>query len=320
MTQKNLFSVRNPKRRTAKKKATPAQIRARKEFARRVRAGDFSRKRKTAKRNPKSAKPAYVVYYRVIGDWGRERVRRFHDWKEAKRFYLGEVREMIEHNAQWDTMRGRSLMQTAINRTESYPRTSQSSKMGDDETRLEVLSHAHPTKKNPRKKASRVSLAQYEKRMLKEYRLHDRTLTQTALADWLHNMYSVPMTDARRIAKQFLNRYRGKARLTARERQEVKTIYRTAGKRAKRKKAARRKATTRRKNPTTQKAFGRRSLVIRATYPTKTGFKYYYLRGNGFITDARKADKFNRTSGEAKMHAIENQLPPSVSSITMVTP
>lgn len=74
-----------------------------------------------------------------------------------------------------------------------------------------------------------------------------------------------------------------------------------------------------RRNPKAAE-FGKRALVIRATVPTASGYRYLFLRNSGFVSSPEKADKFSQGAGERRMREILPQLPPKISSITLVRP
>jgi len=59
-------------------------------------------------------------------------------------------------------------------------------------------------------------------------------------------------------------------------------------------------------------------FVIRASRPVKSGYLYYYLRGDQFVKDAKHADKYAKDAGEKHMRAILPKLPRAIASITLV--
>jgi len=59
-------------------------------------------------------------------------------------------------------------------------------------------------------------------------------------------------------------------------------------------------------------------FVIRAQRPVKSGYLYYYLRGDQFVKDAKHADKYAKAAGEKHMRAILPKLPRAIASITLV--
>lgn len=59
-------------------------------------------------------------------------------------------------------------------------------------------------------------------------------------------------------------------------------------------------------------------FLIRGQRPVKSGYLYYYLRGDQFVKDAKHADKFSNTAGEKQMRAILPKLPAAIASITLV--
>lgn len=62
------------------------------------------------------------------------------------------------------------------------------------------------------------------------------------------------------------------------------------------------------------------SFVIRAMRRVKSGYLYYYLRGDQFVKDAAHADRFSRPEGEAHMKSILSKLPDAIHSITLIAP
>lgn len=61
-----------------------------------------------------------------------------------------------------------------------------------------------------------------------------------------------------------------------------------------------------------------KGFVIRAQSPVKTGYKYYYLRGESFVLDSAHGDRFTKSGGEKRMREIHGALPRVISSITLV--
>lgn len=61
-----------------------------------------------------------------------------------------------------------------------------------------------------------------------------------------------------------------------------------------------------------------KGFLIRAESPVRSGYRYYYLRGESFVLDAAHGDRFSKSGGEARMRQIQNALPRAISSITLV--
>jgi len=102
---------------------------------------------------------------------------------------------------------------------------------------------------------------------------------------------------------------------TLKKKTKRKAAKRKTTKRNPARKTASRKATSRK--AAKRKTFGQRKYIVRGMQKTRTGYLYYYLHGNRFLSDVMGADRFSKTSGEAKMRAIIDQLPMQIRSITL---
>jgi len=57
---------------------------------------------------------------------------------------------------------------------------------------------------------------------------------------------------------------------------------------------------------------------IRGEQKIKSGYLYYYLSGDRFLSGITKADTFGKAEGEMKMRAILPKLPAEIRSITLI--
>ena len=79
----------------------------------------------------------------------------------------------------------------------------------------------------------------------------------------------------------------------------------------------RKKKKAARKNPATKPAFGLRKFVVRATYATGKGYRYYYLRGNDWRGRKGDATRYSKQAGRRRIVAIKNRLEPEISTVTL---
>lgn len=56
---------------------------------------------------------------------------------------------------------------------------------------------------------------------------------------------------------------------------------------------------------------------VRGVQKTRTGYLYYYLRGDRFESDWKGADTFSEGLGEKKMREIQHKLPSQIAAITL---